>query len=277
MPKKALRHDEIAIWSEVKLEIVRKYAAAYSRILASKPFIKGHVYVDAFAGTGTHVSKDTGEIIAGSPLNALQIRPPFTELRFIDLNGIRVEELQRLAGGDHRVTVHEGDCNRVLLDEVFPRCRYEHYRRALCLLDPYDLGVDWTVLAEAGRMKSVEVFYNFMIMDANMNVLMRDPGKVSPEQAGRMDAVWGDHSWREAAYRTRTDLFGEVEEKGTNEDIAEKRFRRHAHGRLAPVSDPHQAVGTVAGSRSCHQMGAQHLDGRQRREPSFCTQDRPSS
>ena len=60
-------------------------------------------------------------------------------------------------------------------------------------------------------MKSIEIFYNFMIMDANMNVFMRDPGKVAPEQAARMDAVWGDGSWRTAAYRKTADLFGEIE------------------------------------------------------------------
>jgi hypothetical protein len=41
-------------------------------------------------------------------------------------------------------------------------------------------------------MKSIDVFYNFMIMDANMNVFMKDPSKVTPDQAARMDAVWGD-------------------------------------------------------------------------------------
>jgi three-Cys-motif partner protein len=196
--RKTLRLDEIGYWSEVKLAIVQKYAAAYSTILASQAEFKAHVYIDAFAGAGSHISKETGESISGSPLNALQIAPPFTELHFIDLDGTKAKELRKLAAGDQRVSVHEGDCNDVLLRDVFPRCRYEHYRRALCLLDPYGLTVNWNVLAEAGRMKSVEVFHNFMIMDANMNVFMRDPNKVTPEQAARMDAVWGDSSWRAA-------------------------------------------------------------------------------
>ena len=58
-------------------------------------------------------------------------------------------------------------------------------------------------------------------MDANINVFMRDPSKVTPEQAARMDAVWGDASWRAAAYRQTEDLFGTHEEKATNEAIAE--------------------------------------------------------
>ena len=53
--------DEIGYWSEVKLDIVKDYAAAYSRILAAqeKPALH-HVYIDAFAGAGVHISKATG-------------------------------------------------------------------------------------------------------------------------------------------------------------------------------------------------------------------------
>jgi three-Cys-motif partner protein len=119
------------------------------------------------------------------------------------------------------VTVHRGDCNTVLLHDVFPRCQYKNFRRALCLLDPYGLNVNFEVLRTAGEMKSVEVFYNFMIMDANMNVFMRDPSKVIPAQAQRMTAAWGDGSWSSAGWRTTQDLFGDREEKASNEEIAE--------------------------------------------------------
>lgn len=125
----------------------------------------------------------------------------------------RERQLRRLAADDRRVVVHDGDCNKVLLRDVFPLCRFDRYRRALCLLDPYGLNVNWEVLRTAGEMGSVEVFYNFMIMDANMNVFMKDSSKVTPEQAARMDAVWGDGSWRSAAYRKEPGLFGDIEEK----------------------------------------------------------------
>jgi three-Cys-motif partner protein len=221
MSKRPVRLDQVGYWSEIKLDIVRKYASAYSTIMARQSSIKRHIYIDAFAGAGQHISKTTGQFVQGSPLNALHVTPPFKELHLIDLDGQRVDELQKLTAGDTRVTVHRGDCNDVLLREVFPRCQYRERHRALCLLDPYGLSVNWDVLRTAGHMKSVEVFYNFMIMDANMNVFMRDPSKVTLEQAARMDAVWGDNSWRSAAYRKRTDLFGELEEKATNEEIAE--------------------------------------------------------
>jgi|SRR5665213_353985 len=221
MSKKVVRLDEIGHWSEVKLEIIRKYASAYSTIMAKQPSIKRHAYIDAFAGAGQHISKTTGDFIPGSPLNALHVTPPFPELHLIDLDGEKVGELRKLTAGDKRVTVHEGDCNDVLLSEVFPRCKYGDYHRALCVLDPYKVNLNWEVLRTAGQMESVEIFYNFMIMDANMNMFKHDPSKVEPAQAARMNAAWGDDSWRGVAYQTSPGLFGDLEEKTSNEAVSE--------------------------------------------------------
>jgi three-Cys-motif partner protein len=207
-----VRLDEVGIWSEVKLEIIRRYAVEYSTILSKQSNIRRYIYIDGFAGAGRHVSKTTGKEIPGSPSNALDISPRFTEYHWVDLNSGRVAELKRLAKDHPDVTVYEGDCNSILLSEVFPRCRFEDYSRALCLLDPYGLNVNWQVLKTAGRMKSIEVFYNFMIMDANMNVLWSNPDHVSPVQAARMDSVWGDDSWRSAAYKKQAGLFFEISE-----------------------------------------------------------------
>ena len=65
MSKKAFRLDEIGYWSEVKLDIVKKYATAYSTIMAKQSLIKRHIYIDAFAGAGQHISKATGDFVPG--------------------------------------------------------------------------------------------------------------------------------------------------------------------------------------------------------------------
>jgi len=215
MPK----YDEIGYWSEVKFDIIRKYASAYSTIMNKQKNIRDYLYIDAFAGPGVHIKKQTNEFITGSPLNALLVSPAFPEYHFIDLDGDKVDRLRQIVGERRDVFFHKGDCNKVLLAKVFSRCRYEDYRRALCLLDPYGLNVNWEVLQKAGEMKSIEIFYNFMIMDANMNVLWRSPEKVQASQVARMDAVWGDHSWVQAAYKKIRGLFGEMEEKTTNKAV----------------------------------------------------------
>ncbi len=235
--------DEIGFWSEVKLDIIRDYAAAYSTILSKQTPISRHLYVDAFAGAGIHVSRKSGDFVPGSPMNALNVTPAFSEYHFIDLDEARVRGLQEMAEGRPDVFVHHGDCNRVLLDEIFPRCQWKDYARALCLLDPYALSVDWQVLETAGRMKSVEIFYNFMMMDANMNVFWRTPEAVNPQQAARMTAVWGDDSWRSAAYRKQQRSFlandGFIEEKASNSRIAQAfKDRLRNVARFDYVPDP---------------------------------------
>lgn len=213
--------DEINYWSEIKLDIVREYASAYSKILSAQrnPSL-GHIYVDAFAGAGIHISKTTGKFVPGSPLNALHIEPPFKEYYLIDLASKKAESLREVVGDRPNVKIYEGDCNEVLLETVFPRSKYEDYRRALCLLDPYGLHLTWDVMRTAGEMRSVEIFLNFPIFDMNRNILWRNPEKVDARQIERMNAFWGDDSWRQAAYKTTDNLFG-WEEKTDNQAIVE--------------------------------------------------------
>ena len=215
--------DEIGYWSEIKIEIVEKYAAAYSRILASQSGLE-HIYIDAFCGAGVHRSRRSGDLVAGSPAVALRIDPPFKEYHFIDLDRGKTEELEsviRAAACDpDAVHVYTADCNEVLLSSVFPRARYEDYRRALCLLDPYGLHLDWKVIQTAGAARSIEIFLNFPIGDMNRNVLRRDPRKTDADQADRLTRYWGDETWRDAAYTTEGDLFGH-QEKLTNQPVVD--------------------------------------------------------
>ncbi len=53
-----LRYDEIGYWSEIKLDIIKEYASAYSRIISKQRRPKFyHLYIDGFAGAGKHKSK----------------------------------------------------------------------------------------------------------------------------------------------------------------------------------------------------------------------------
>ncbi|HEC97811.1 MAG TPA: three-Cys-motif partner protein TcmP [Nitrospirae bacterium] len=216
-----MKLDEINYWSEVKLDIIKDYAKEYSKILSvqSNPKLY-HIYIDAFAGAGVHISKATGEFVPGSPMNALLVTPPFKEYHLIDLDSEKIDLLKDAAKEYANTNIYEGDCNSLLIEKVFPRAKYEDYKRALCLLDPYGLHLNWDVMYTAGQMKSIEIFLNFPMMDMNMNVLWNNPSKVDPQQAARMTAFWGDESWRDIAYDTTGNLFG-FEEKTGNASVAE--------------------------------------------------------
>lgn len=89
--------DEIGQWSELKLEIVEKYGAAYTTAFAGQ---KGRrlkkYYIDAFSGAGVHLSKQTGRQIEGSPARALKVSPPFDHFYFIDLDPEKTAYLKNL-------------------------------------------------------------------------------------------------------------------------------------------------------------------------------------
>ena len=232
--------DVVGYWTEMKLQILQEYANAYAQILKSQPHIKHVAYIDGFAGAGAHISKESGAVIEGSPARALAIEPRFSHYHFVEMDETRAERLRGM-GAQRDVSVYQGDCNDVLLKQVFPKCRYEDYRRALCLLDPYALNPNWEVVETAGKMRSVEIFLNFMIMDANMNALKKNPDSVAPDQAQRMTKFWGDDSWRKLAYKTEQGLFGPIEEKDTNESVIDgykKRLKEVAGFKFVPEPLP---------------------------------------
>ncbi len=219
MRKAKLKFDEIGSWSELKIEIVRAYAVEYSKIISKQQFIQ-YAYIDAFAGAGTHKSKTTGNIVPGTPAQVLSVTPAFNEYHFIELNPLKSDYLSQQYGQRSNVFVYTDDCNKVLINKVFPRVKYEDYKRGLCLLDPYGLHLNWEVIKTAGQMKSIEIFLNFPISDMKRNVIWDDPAGVRDADITRMNAFWGDESWREDTYTTEDNLFG-FREKRNNRNIAE--------------------------------------------------------
>lgn len=223
-----MEYDEIGVWSEVKLAIIREYASAYAKILEAKrresiPSLRW-LYIDAFAGPGIHLSKATGEVIEGSPLIALNTTPPFSEYHFIDSDPARAKQLRAISGPRADVHIYSDDCNDVLLQKVFPRAKFNEYRRALCLLDPYNINLKWEVIETAGQMGSVEVFLNLMIMDINRNALRRNRDKAIQSKIDQLTRLWGDGTWEDAAFSSEGKLFDDPE-KVSNE-VFEAAFRQ---------------------------------------------------
>ncbi len=227
MPREpVLKFDEIHYWSEIKLDIVKDYAAAYTRVMQGqqrKGLNLHFAYIDAFSGAGVHISKATGEFVPGSPTNALAVDPAFKEFVFIDMDGAKVGQLRESVGDRSDVRIYEGDCNTILVSDVLPNITYENYRRALCLLDPYGLHLNWEVIEKAGKSRAIDMFLNFPVMDMNRNALWKNPDRVGQHGIERMNAFWGDESWRQIVYQPAPQLsfFGEEVEKVANEQVVE--------------------------------------------------------
>jgi three-Cys-motif partner protein len=200
--------DAIGKWSEDKLRILRKYLAPYSRIMNRHRF--KYAYIDAFAGSGLHVTKNEKRIVPGSPLEAMMVEPPFDEYYFIEMDKKKSAMLEKQVKDKGNVHIFSGDCNEILIKDVFPQVRYEDYRRAICFLDPYNIGLDWEVLLNAGKMRSIEIILNFSIMDINRNLKRKKPRE---EDIDRMNRFWGDETWRDYLFQTEPGLFGDIFER----------------------------------------------------------------
>lgn len=214
--------DEIGPWSEVKLDILHKYAGPYSKIVARNGF--HHGYIDAFSGSGLHVRKQDKHEVLGSPLVALGVEPQFDEYHFVDLDGEKLALLRQRVGERTGVEFYHGDSNRILLQAILPRFTYEKRTRALCLLDPYKLTLDWSVVAYAGKSRAVEVFINFPVMHMNRNCKKEQVGEILPGELAAMDSFWGGRSWHAAMFRDtgQMDMFGRTEfAKQENRDLVD--------------------------------------------------------
>ena len=107
------KFDEIGQWSQLKLEIVEQYGAAYTKAFARTQNLKKY-YIDGFSGAGVHIVKKTKEQIEGSPARALKITPPFDGYCFIDLDGDKTDYLRSMCGDRRDVDIHTGDANEYL-------------------------------------------------------------------------------------------------------------------------------------------------------------------
>ena len=224
MSKPPFKPDEVGEWSILKLDIVEKYGHGYTTAFKNErgAYLKKY-YIDGFSGAGVHVVKRTRQEIEGSPKRALNVTPPFDGFHFIDLNPAKTGHLEQLCEGRENVWIHTNDANK-RLKMLLPTFKYENYKRALCLLDPYGLQLDWEVMQMAGQVGTIDMFLNFPIMDMNRNAFLWKPELADPDDIARMTRFWGDDSWRQVAWADskQPDMFRVTElEKQPNKVIAE--------------------------------------------------------
>jgi three-Cys-motif partner protein len=124
------KFDEIGDWSELKLEIVEKYGAAYTKAFAKQAGLKKY-YIDAFSGAGVHVSKRTGGQVKGSPARALKVSPPFDHFYFIDMNPEKTAHLATLCQGRRDVDIVTDNATSYLTKTLLPTIEYKK-STALC-------------------------------------------------------------------------------------------------------------------------------------------------
>jgi three-Cys-motif partner protein len=194
--------------TQEKLEAVGNYLPAYTTALG-KLFTL--YYVDAFAGTGECDITVQGKKVRvqGSASIALKCAPPFHKLFFVEKIASRVRTLKKLAedaqGRD--ISIVQGDANAEVPTYLARLTRSE---RAVVLLDPYGMTVDWTTLVQIAATKLADVWYLFPLSGLYRQAAL-DSRNIDPSKEAALTRIMGPHDWKKALYEPKPtgDLFGD--------------------------------------------------------------------
>jgi three-Cys-motif partner protein len=206
-------------WTEEKLERLRKYLPAYTKIFTRNERASWYTttYVDAFAGTGyrhsekpseadnlTLFDEDAEAFTRGSAQIALETEPRFDRYLFIERNPDHVAELENLRqqfpDRAEAITIEKGEAN----DALVRWCKRTNWRRnrAVVFLDPYGMQVKWSTLETLASTKGVDLWLLFPLGQAVNRLLTR---RADPPQswASALTRTFGTEMWRPAFYRPR--------------------------------------------------------------------------
>ncbi|MEK7793545.1 MAG: three-Cys-motif partner protein TcmP [Candidatus Hydrogenedentota bacterium] len=203
-------------WTREKLDIVGRYLTAYSLALKNKPFRK--IYIDAFAGTGYRVERDTEkdsdeillvpnaietvEFTDGSARIALKTEPPFDEYVFIEKSRRRIDELEKLRAEfptlSDNIRIHHDDCN----DCLQRVCRETDWKneRAVAFLDPFGMQVDWETVRAIAETEAMDLWTLFPL-GVGVNRMLKKNGDIRSSWCERLNKIFGTVDWYEEFYR----------------------------------------------------------------------------
>jgi three-Cys-motif partner protein len=219
-------------WTTSKLDVLAAYLRSYTTALKKTPFQK--LYIDAFAGTGYRESRreddakpsqnslfpelaepEPQSLLDGSARIALRTAPPFDGYVFIERSTERCSRLEGLKNEfpdlATRVDIRQGDANAEIQDLC---SRDWSSRRAVLLLDPYGMQVEWTMIEAVARTRAIDLWLLFPL-GIGVNRLLTKSGDIPESWRRRLDLLFGTKQWFEEFYKVETTptLFGDDQER----------------------------------------------------------------
>lgn len=216
-------------WTTAKLQVLEAYLQTYTTALKNTPFRKA--YIDAFAGTGYREERreaandslsllfpDLAEpepqgLLAGSARMALRSEPRFDKYIFIEKSTKRCHQLEQLKSEypELDIIVRNRDANSEIQDICTKKWKNH---RAVLLLDPYGMQVDWQTIEAIAKTKAIDLWVLFP-MGIGVNRLLTRTGDIPDSWRKRLNLLLGTEDWHDEFYRTEktTTLFGCEQEK----------------------------------------------------------------
>jgi three-Cys-motif partner protein len=236
-------------WTQDKLERVRKYLVAFSKIMQKRRY--HYAYIDGFAGTGYHElerEENEGEslfpeleqpeveaFLDGSARKALQVQPRFHQYIFIEKNRKKAAELAKLREDfpdkATEIIIEQAEANSYL--QSLCNGRSWTKRRAVLFIDPFGMQLTWETVKAIAKTEAIDTWILFPV--SAVNRLLKKDGNIPPSWRHRLDIMFGEPEWFDVFFpEEKSALFGDdlvVRRKITDMDLIGKYFNQ----RLATV------------------------------------------
>jgi len=196
-------------WTRNKLEILAGYLPAFNRACQRWP---DRVYIDLMAGEPVNVDRATGERFDGSARLALAASPPFTRLAFCEMPetaALLTADLHvRYPGRQFRV--YPGDCNETI-DQVLTDLAPWRRMPTFAFADQQAAEIHWNTLAKISRFRSDSRKAELWILVSPAMIAKGVAGTNGPQFAARVDALFGNKTWRRIQAARRSGILSAEE------------------------------------------------------------------
>ena len=176
-------------WAVIKLVGLQYYLPIYTRIIR-KNFPGQMRYIDLLAGPGLCKIRRTGDIIAGSPLIAVNSKIKFDEYIFVEKDAEGHDALiNRLNLSGVNYKPFRKDCNQCIDELLVDFKEGDHY---LAFIDNEGMNVSWKTVLKLLE-KSGDLIINFQ-----SNGINRVRGKAvnNLADAKALTNFYGDEKWK---------------------------------------------------------------------------------
>jgi len=199
-------HKFGGIWTQQKLNILAKYLLFYTTALKDQPFTLH--YVDAFAGTGSHIpdEPENGQMqlisqdsLRGSVSTALEVDPGFHHYHFNDVKIEHIAELDKIKRDyqNKSILITQKDANLFVPEFCASLTNND---RAVLFLDPYSTQLDWATLKVITSTGKIDVWLLFPI-SVIVRMTPNEGDRIRPEWSQTLGRLLGTDEWEQALYK----------------------------------------------------------------------------
>ena len=155
------------LWSLKKEAALTEYLNRYATALKNQHF--SIIYLDAFAGTGTRSTPDDNKNhtlfedenieFDGSAKIALKTNNPFNSYVFVDEKASFCQKLEQLVENfpTRNIEIHNKEANE-FVQKFCNQTNWSKYR-AVILLDPFGMEVEWETLKAIASTNAIDLLY----------------------------------------------------------------------------------------------------------------------